>query len=68
MTGAMIGKPATVIFSTGTQNGGQETTALTTVTQLTHLGMIFVPTGYSFPKMFDNAEVHGGSPWGAGKS
>ena len=30
----LIGKPAGVFFSTGTQNGGQETTALTFVTQV----------------------------------
>ena len=45
----LIGKPAGVFFSTGTQNGGQETTALTFVTQLTHHGMLFVPMGYYGP-------------------
>ena len=49
----LIGKPAGVFFSTGTQNGGQETTALTFVTQLTHHGMLFVPMGYSTPLLFD---------------
>merc|ERR1711991_480260 len=66
MKGALIGKPATVFVSTGTQGGGQETTNLTAITQLVHLGMIYVPTGYSFPKMFDMNEIHGGSPYGAG--
>ena len=51
--GALVGKPAGVFFSTGTQNGGQETTALTFVTQLAHHGMVFVPLGYSTPKLFD---------------
>ena len=64
--GALIGKPAGVFFSTGTQNGGQETTALTFVTQLAHHGMLFVPMGYSTPLLFDLTEVHGGSPYGAG--
>jgi NAD(P)H dehydrogenase (quinone) len=64
--GALVGKPAGVFFSTGTQNGGQETTALTFVTQLVHHGMLFVPMGYSNPKMFDLSEPHGGSPYGAG--
>ena len=41
--GGYIGKTAGLFFSTGTQGGGQETTALTFVTQLTHHGMIFVP-------------------------
>ena len=25
-----------------------------------------VPLGYTDPSMFDNSEVHGGSPWGSG--
>lgn len=64
--GALVGKPAGVFFSTGTQNGGQETTALTFVTQLAHHGMVFVPLGYSTPKLFDMDAPHGGSPYGAG--
>lgn len=43
-TGALAGKMASVFVTTGTQGGGQETTALTAVTQLAHHGMIFVPT------------------------
>ena len=65
-SGALVGKPAGVFFSTGTQNGGQETTALTFVTQLAHHGMVFVPLGYSTPKLFDLSAPHGGSPYGAG--
>ena len=65
-SGALIGKPAGVFISTGTQNGGQETTALTFITQLVHHGMIFVPMGYSNPLLFDLKEPHGGSPYGAG--
>lgn len=64
--GALLGKPAGIFFSTGTQNGGQETTALTFVTQLTHHGMMFVPMGYLDPSMFDLSEPHGGSPYGCG--
>ena len=34
--------------------------------QVNH-GMVFVPAGYCCPStQFDNSEVHGGSPWGAG--
>jgi len=65
-TGALVGKPAACFFSTGTQGGGQETTALTLVTQLTHHGMIFVPIGYTCPLLFNMEEIHGGSPYGAG--
>ena len=64
--GALVGKPAGTFFSTGTQNGGQETTALTFVTQFVHHGMIYVPMGYSTPLLFDLKEVHGGSPYGSG--
>ena len=39
---ALAGKPAGVFLSTGTQGGGQETTALTAVTQLAHHGMLFL--------------------------
>eukprot|EP00735_Rhodelphis_limneticus_P001460 TRINITY_DN12082_c0_g1::TRINITY_DN12082_c0_g1_i1::g.9667::m.9667 TRINITY_DN12082_c0_g1::TRINITY_DN12082_c0_g1_i1::g.9667 ORF type:complete len:226 (-),score=73.55,sp/Q9AYU0/QR2_TRIVS/61.19/3e-82,FMN_red/PF03358.10/6.2e-10,Flavodoxin_1/PF00258.20/2.2e-08,Flavodoxin_2/PF02525.12/1.4e-06,Flavodoxin_4/PF12682.2/0.051,Flavodoxin_5/PF12724.2/6.5,Flavodoxin_5/PF12724.2/4 TRINITY_DN12082_c0_g1_i1:100-720(-) len=64
--GSLVGKPFGLFFSTGTQAGGQETTALTTVTYLTHHGAIFVPIGYSSPLLFNMDEVHGGSPYGAG--
>lgn len=64
--GKLVGKPAGIFFSTAQQGGGQETGALTFVTQLAHHGMIFVPIGYSTPLLFNNDEVHGGSPYGAG--
>ncbi|CAI5736852.1 unnamed protein product [Hyaloperonospora brassicae] len=64
--GALVGKPAGIFFSTSTQGGGQETTAFTTVTFLTHQGMTFVPLGYRSPLLFNMDEIHGGSPWGAG--
>lgn len=64
--GKLVGKPAGVFFSTGTLGGGQETTALTWVTQLTHHGMVFVPMGYTNPLLFNIDEVHGGSPYGPG--
>jgi len=66
MKGSLVGKPAGLFFSTGTQNGGQETTALTAVTQLTHHGMVYVPIGYSSPLMTNMEEIKGGSPYGAG--
>ncbi|RLN58134.1 hypothetical protein BBP00_00007149 [Phytophthora kernoviae] len=64
--GALVGKPAGIFFSTGTQGGGQETTAFTALTFLTHQGMTFVPLGYRAPELFNMDEIHGGSPWGAG--
>jgi len=66
MKGALVGKPIGVFFSTGTQGGGQETTALTSLTNFCHHGMIFVPVGYSSPLQTKMDEVHGGSAYGAG--
>ncbi|KAF1331316.1 Nad quinone oxidoreductase, partial [Globisporangium splendens] len=65
-TGALVGKPAGIFFSTGTQGGGQETTAFTTLTYLAHQGLTFVPLGCRSPLLFNFEEIHGGSPWGAG--
>lgn len=66
-TQALAGKPAGFFFSTGSQGGGQETTAFTAITQLAHHGMIFVPIGYTYgANMFVLDEVKGGSPYGAG--
>ncbi|CAL5079151.1 unnamed protein product [Urochloa decumbens] len=64
---ALAGKPAGFFFALGTQGGGQEETALTAVSQLTHHGMMFVPVGYTFgAKMFDMDEIMCCSPYGSG--
>ncbi|CAK7197401.1 flavodoxin-like fold protein [Sporothrix eucalyptigena] len=67
-TGGYAGKFAGLFVSTGTPGGGQESTALASMSTLTHHGIIYVPFGYStaFAKLADLTEVHGGSPWGAG--
>ncbi|KAI5081630.1 hypothetical protein GOP47_0001373 [Adiantum capillus-veneris] len=63
----LAGKPAGLFVSTATQGGGQESTILTSITQLVHHGMLFVPIGYTFgDNMFKLDEVRGGSPYGAG--
>ncbi|XP_057809552.1 probable NAD(P)H dehydrogenase (quinone) FQR1-like 2 [Salvia miltiorrhiza] len=63
----LAGKPAGFFVSTGTQGGGQETTAWTAITQLAHHGMLFVPIGYTFGAgMFRMDSIRGGSPYGAG--
>ncbi|KAG2250030.1 hypothetical protein Bca52824_089658 [Brassica carinata] len=63
----VAGKPAGFFVSTGTQGGGQETTAWTAITQLVHHGMLIVPIGYTFGAgMFKMDSIHGGSPYGAG--
>lgn len=67
-TGAYWGKYAGVFISTGTLGGGQESTAIASMSTLTHHGIIYVPLGYKtvFPSLANLSEVHGGSPWGAG--
>jgi NAD(P)H dehydrogenase (quinone) len=65
--GELHGKPAGVFVSTGTQGGGQETTALTFITHFAHQGMPFVPMGYSYGSGYSTmSEVRGGSAYGAG--
>ncbi|KAG0765214.1 hypothetical protein G6F60_004992 [Rhizopus arrhizus] len=64
-TQALHGKFAGTFFSTGSQHGGQETTALTTLTYFAHQGMTYVPLG-PIPHLNDMSEIVGGSPYGAG--
>lgn len=64
LKGEMEGKPAGVFVSTASSHGGQETTALTTMAPLLHLGMIIVGVPYSVPGMI-HTEGRGGTPYGA---
>ncbi|KAK9491087.1 flavoprotein-like protein [Lipomyces doorenjongii] len=67
LSGALIGKTAGIFVSTATPQGGQETTALNSLSVLMHQGITFVPAGYrAWNQMSNLIEVHGGSPWGAG--
>lgn len=63
--GKLVGKLAASFVSTGTPQGGQESTHLTHVTNLVHHGMIYVPLGYADASLLSMDELHGGSPWGA---
>ena len=45
-SGALAGKLCATFTSTGTANGGQESTHMTTLTNMVHHGMIYVPLGY----------------------
>ncbi|PVU87944.1 hypothetical protein BB561_006113 [Smittium simulii] len=65
-SGALQGKMAATFFSTASQGGGQECTALSFLPNLVHHGMIYVPLGYANTNLFSVDEVVGGSPWGAG--
>lgn len=62
--GEMEGKPAGVFTSTASTHGGQETTLLTMMVPLIHLGMLIVGVPYSIPGMI-HTEARGGTPYGA---
>src|SRR5215469_14054751 len=64
LKGEMEGKPAGVFTSTATTHGGQETTLLTMMVPLLHLGMLIVGVPYSTEGML-HTEARGGSPYGA---
>ncbi|KAF8885074.1 NADH:quinone oxidoreductase [Gymnopilus junonius] len=66
--GALAGKYAGIFVSTASMGGGQEATAMNSLSVLAHHGIIYVPLGYSktFAQLTNLDEVHGGSPWGAG--
>jgi NAD(P)H dehydrogenase (quinone) len=64
MSGALVGKVASVFTSTGT-GGGNESTILTFIPTLLHHGMIYVGLPYSCPELTDISELKGGSPYGA---
>lgn len=67
-TGGYWGKYAGLFVSTASLGGGQESTALASMSTLAHHGFIYVPLGYktTFAQQTNLEEVHGGSPWGAG--
>jgi len=64
LEGALEGKPAGLFTSTATTHGGQETTLLTMMPPLLHLGMIIVGVPYSTPGML-HTDGRGGTPYGA---
>jgi NAD(P)H dehydrogenase (quinone) len=64
LNGEMEGKPAGVFTSTASTHGGQETTLVTMMVPLLHLGMLIVGTPYSLPGMI-HTEARGGTPYGA---
>ena len=64
LSGALVGKVASVFTSTGT-GGGNESTILTFIPTLLHQGMIYVGLPYVCPELTDVGELKGGSPYGA---
>ena len=65
MEGATVGKVATVMSSSNTQHGGQETTILTTQITLQHLGYVIVGLPYSYPGQGYSEGISGVTPYGA---
>jgi NAD(P)H dehydrogenase (quinone) len=63
--GSLVGKLAGVFTSTNTQHGGQESTILTTMNTLLHLGMIIGGLPYTFEGQSRMDEITGCSPYGA---
>ena len=63
--GALNGKVGSVMSSTATQHGGQETTLFSGITNLMHYGMVIVGLPYSFQGQMTIDEVSGGAPYGA---
>lgn len=64
LKGEMEGKPAGVFTSTASTHGGQETTLITMMIPLLHLGMIICGVPYSTEGMI-HTEARGGTPYGA---
>jgi NAD(P)H dehydrogenase (quinone) len=64
-SGALNGKVGSVMSSTATQHGGQETTLLAGITNLLHLGMVIVGLPYSYKGQMTLDEITGGAPYGA---
>ncbi|WP_203071911.1 NAD(P)H:quinone oxidoreductase [Falsiroseomonas ponticola] len=63
--GALNGKVGSVFTSSATQHGGQESTILTFLPTLMHLGLVIVGLPYAFQGQMGVGEVKGGSPYGA---
>src|SRR5258705_1659313 len=64
LNGLMEGKPAGVFTSTASTHGGQETTLVTMMIPLLHLGMVIAGVPYSLPGMI-HTDARGGTPYGA---
>lgn len=64
--GELEDKATGIFVSTSTVHGGQESTVLTSLVPLLHLGLIFVGTPYGQNPQILTTEGIGGSPYGPG--
>ena len=65
VNGTLVGKVGSVITSSNTQHGGQESTILTFHVTLLHLGMVVVGLPYAFEGLMLIDQISGCSPYGA---
>ena len=65
MNGALVGKVGSVITSSNTQHGGQESTILSFHLTLLHHGMVVAGLPYSFQGQMTIDDISGCSPYGA---
>jgi NAD(P)H dehydrogenase (quinone) len=65
MDGALVGKVGSVVTSSNTQHGGQESTILTFHITLLHHGMVVVGLPYAFQGQMLTDQISGCSPYGA---
>lgn len=65
MKGSLVGKPAALFTSSGTQHGGQETTLISMMVPLLHHGMLILGIPYSEPELASTTS--GGTPYGASR-
>jgi len=63
LSGSLVNKPSTVFSSTASMHGGQETTLLSMMLPLFHLG--FVVMGVPYTEQSLNTTKTGGTPYGA---
>jgi NAD(P)H dehydrogenase (quinone) len=63
LSGSLVNKPATVFSSTSSMHGGQETTLLSMMLPLFHLG--FIVMGIPYTESDLNNTQSGGTPYGA---
>jgi NAD(P)H dehydrogenase (quinone) len=63
LSGELVNKPAAVFSSTSSMHGGQETTLLSMMLPLMHLGFVIMGIPYTEPDL--STTTSGGSPYGA---
>lgn len=63
LSGSLVNKPAAVFSSTSSMHGGQESTLLSMMLPLFHLGFVMLGLPYTEPDL--NTTQSGGTPYGA---